>query len=1144
MKARDRAIAAQLSASDPGVSAFVAASAGSGKTKLLTDRMLRLMLGGAHPSRIQCLTFTKAAAAEMALRLQHRLGRWVTLDDAALDQELSALLVPRTADTRRAARALFADVLDLPGGMRIGTIHAFCQSLLRRFPLEAAISPHFALVEEAETRAALDQAREGVLATADPAALAVLAGLADAATFAERVTELAGARPRLDGAIGLAEPRLRAAIQRVTGAGTDSEDALLAGSVAWSGDAALADMVRLIAVHGTAPKQAWAHSVLGWLALPGPLRVAGWDGWRDDLLIKDGSKGRAPSTYAGDKLVARYLGIMDQVAAEQVRVMAIEGQRRAIRAAEAAMALLTLATPILRDYEGQKATAGQLDYGDLIARTSQLLVDPGAAWVLYKLDGGIDHLLLDEVQDTAPAQWQIAHRLTDEFFAGLGAKGEQGRTFFAVGDPKQSIYSFQGADPAEFDRSRAQMEARVGQSGTVWRDVALDVSFRSTAPVLALVDAVFSHPDAAAGVSDGDLHHDPDRAGAAGRVELWPLAPVPPAAESEPWAVPERNQGQVSAPQRLADALAGWIAGEIADGIRLESRGRAVTAGDFLILVRRRNNFARSVVRALKVRGVAVAGLDRLELTAQAAVQDLMAACDAVLLPQDDLTVACVLTSPLGGLTDDSLMRLSMGRDGSLWDTLRARAPEREAWGRAWSFLSTLSARADHVTPHALLTEALGALGGRARLLARLGPEAAEPIDELLQAALLHGAHHPPSLQGFLHWLRRSGAMVKREAGGAGGAVRVMTVHGAKGLQAPIVVLPDTTALPPEDAPFVWMADGPTGAEIPVWVPRKELRCPATDAAREEGRRQRMREYNRLLYVALTRAEDRLVVCGWETRKKVPDASWYRMVEAGLALLKPEAVPFEVPGAWEGAVQVHRSPQRDPAVPERHAAHVTDEALPAWAGRPGDWQPAPPPPEPPLPVPLAPSRPEGAAFGPVPGAASPLLARGAGERFQQGRLVHTLLQHLPDLAPEGREAASRAYLAQAGHALAPGLGDAILNQVMAVLAHPSLVEVFAKGSRAEQPLTGVVAGAVVTGIVDRLAVRAEGVWLVDYKTHRAAPADIADTPVRYLRQLAAYRAVLRDIYPDRPVHCALVWTDSASVAMLPGALLDLHAPQA
>ena len=304
-------------------------------------------------------------------------------------------------------------------------------------------------------------------------------------------------------------------------------------------------------------------------------------------------------------------------------------------------------------------------------------------------------------------------------------------------------------------------------------------------------------------------------------------------------------------------------------------------------------------------------------LTEQPAVQDLMALADALLLPQDDLTFACLLTSPLGGLSDDSLMELGDRAERPLWETLHARAERTAGLAAAWAFFAALLARVDYVSPHALFAEALGPLGGRARLFARLGPEAAEPVDELLNAALAYSRMHPPSLQGFLHWLRRSGAEVKREAEGAGSLVRVMTVHGAKGLQAPLVILPDTTALPPDEGSILWARDPATGRDVPIWSPRRELRCAAAQRLRDAAKQRRMEEHNRLLYVALTRAEDRLVVCGWQTRRGTGRCV---LVSAGGARLRRGAsgsAPFD---GWDGEQRRHATPQRREARPTGSAA--------------------------------------------------------------------------------------------------------------------------------------------------------------------------------------------------------------------------------
>jgi ATP-dependent helicase/nuclease subunit A len=1141
---QQEAEANQLAASHPGVSAFVDASAGSGKTRLLTDRILRLMVGGARPERVLCLTFTKAAAAEMAVRLQRRLGLWVTLDRAALREELLKLDIEPSGATMARARSLFAHVLDLPGGMRIGTIHAFCQSLLRRFPLEAEISPHFQLAEDRDADEAMTEAREDLLASVRPRgasnalsdlelALRALAGVTTLDRFSKLVTMLKNDRERwrLAQAAG---PELAAARRRLLGVAAPDRDAVIAAAVRGGNETALRAAARAVAAtSGAATVKEKAGAILQWLALTAAERAAAWETWRRFYLRADGQP-YARKSFVNDALARTDPGLLPPFLDEAERVRAVDDQISAADTAALSDALCSLAKPLLDRFEHRKQAAGLLEFDDLITRSTDLLANPGADWVLYKLDGGLDHLLLDEVQDTAPEQWAIAHGLTQGFFAGQGARDGIARTVFAVGDRKQSIFSFQGADVAGFEDARGKLGARVTQAGLDWVERPLNVSFRSTAPVLALVDAVFADPAAAAGVElpGRTLSHRAVRAGHAGRVELWPLAEAPPPEPPTAWTAPERYQRATSALQVLADGLAGWIAGQTGGSVLLESKGRPLRPGDVMILVRHRDALPAALVRSLKSRGVPVSGLDRMVLTEQPAVQDLMVLGDALLLPQDDLSFASVLTSPLGGLDDNDLMALAIGRQQPLWETLRDRHDETPAWTRAWSFFSALLNRADYVSPHALFAEALGAAGGRARLLARLGSEAAEPIDELLNAALRYSKIHPPSLQGFLQWLRRSGAEIKREAEAAGGQVRILTVHGAKGLQAPLVILPDTTSMPKDDDELLWAEDRISGNRgggwaVPIWAPRAEFHCDTTRRLRDAARQRRREEYNRLLYVALTRAEDRLVVCGAKPKQGAPnDGCWYNLIARGFSRLT---------GAPEGEVVRFDSPQTAPIEREPAAPAASDAAhLPAFIGKP-------PHPEPARPLPLAPSRPEGVEFGPVPASASPLAQVEHGvDRFQRGQLIHSLLQHLPALPEPQRPAAALRFLERAGRDLPADAHPGIVDEVMAILHHPTLAQLFGPESRAEVPLTGVVGDVVVGGLIDRLAVLPDRVLLADFKTNRRPPVSVEATPVAYLRQMASYRAVLRTIFPQLPVHCALIWTREARVSLLPDGILDPH----
>ena len=1137
---RAEAEANQLAASDPRVSAFVAASAGSGKTRLLTDRLLRLMVEGAKPERILCLTFTKAAAAEMSVRLQRRLGGWVTLDQDALARELRGLAVDPTAGKMDRARSLFATVLDLPGGVRISTIHAFCQSLLRRFPLEAEISPHFQLADDRDAAEAMTEAREVLLASVRPrgesnalspreTALRALAGVATLSQFTSLVTTLKTKHR----ALAHREDEIAAARRRLLGVTAPDSTASIAEAVAWPGEAEVAKAARAAVQSDktSARPLERAKSILSWLGQPRPARRDSWNIWRK-LFVKEDGEPYAASSFANPVLDRTNPSIVAALLAEAHRVLAIDDLIRAADTASVSEALCDLAWPLLEQYAARKSASGLLEFDDLIGRSTALLIDPGAQWVLYKLDGGLDHLLLDEVQDTSPEQWAIAHRLTQEFFAGEGAR-EEARTVFAVGDRKQSIFSFQGADVAGFERARALLGQRVTEAGLAWVEKPLNVSFRSTAPVLALTDAVFADPAAAAGVLlPGEiLQHRADRFGHAGRVEIWPLVEAPPPEPPAPWSAPKEYRRAASALEILADNLAGWIADQTNGEVLLESKGRKLRPGDIMILVRHRDALPAALVRALKSRGIPVSGLDRMLLTGQPAVQDLLALADALLLPQDDLTFGCLLTSPLGGLDDTDLMALAIGRERRpLWAVLRDRHREKAAWSDAWLFFSALLARVDFVSPHALFAEALGSLGGRAKLMARLGAEAAEPIDELLNAALNYTRVHPPSLQGFLQWLRRSGAEITRQPEAAGDQVRILTVHGAKGLQAPVVILPDTTSLPREDDGLLWDIDPASGLDIPIWVPNRAFHSFATMRIRDAARRRRRDEYNRLLYVALTRAEDRLVVCGAMPKRGVPpDDCWYSAIARGFATLG------HVPE--DGFARIDSPQTVGPDIEKVAAADEVSRPPPPFLDTP-------PPPEPPRPTPLAPSRPEGVELGRLPASASPLTRAAAGpDRFRRGKLVHALLQHLPAIPDAARLESALRFLRAPGHGLPAGAAEEIAAETLAILRDPALSQLFGPGSKAEVPLTGVVGDAVVGGLVDRIAVLPERTILADFKTNRQPPATVEATPVAYLRQMASYRAVLKIVFPGRPVDCALIWTREPRVSWLPEALLDRYSPE-
>jgi len=1134
----------QRRAADPGASVWVAASAGTGKTKVLTDRVLRLLLARredqpVRPSSLLCLTFTRAAAAEMGNRLAARLAKWASTDDAELARDLESLFgVAPGEDVMRRARRLFAIVLDAPGGLAIETIHGFCQSLLRRFPLEVEVPPHFQVMEERDAAEAMAAAREEMLSRARvgtdsalAAALKIVTEVANEDAFAELMRALARERSRLAGlaetygSLGGAAAELR---RRMGLAPDESEAAIVAAAVRDPAFAVEAMRAALAALEGgSATDAASALAMAPFLAGDETQRVQLFSDWCRVFLTKEGMPRKTPCTKAVEQEAP---GTLAAMAEEAERLVAVNDRRRAARTAAATEALLILAETQLDLYRRHKEARALLDYDDLILHAVRMLTRSAPAWVHYKLDQGIDHVLIDEAQDTNPEQWAVVDALTREFFAGRGARDESIRTVFAVGDTKQSIFGFQRADPAAFPAMRARFARSVTDANGRWEPLALATSFRSTSAVLRAVDAAFATAGAAHGVAEpGEtIQHDAAREGAGGSVELWPVIEPRPREDVPSWLPPTRRFAADDPQARLAELLAHRIRAML-DGERLASRGDAIRPGDILVLVRRRTPFVEMLVRALKAAAVPVAGSDRMVLTEQMAVMDLLALGYALLLPEDNLTLATVLKGPLIGLDEDDLFALAWNRTGSLWEALRARSIE-EPFAAAWNTLIELMALADRVPPHDLYARILSE-GGKARLLARLGAEAEDPIDEFIALTLAHERLHPPSLQGFLAWVEQGGDDIKRDLDTESGAVRIMTVHGAKGLEAPIVILADTTQVPRHMGPHLhWI--GPPGAEVPLWAPRAEDLDPVGRDARDADDRARRREYRRLLYVAMTRAADRLIVCGWKTRREAPEGNWYDLVRAGLESLSDAVTiedPFLVREGLTAGQEIVRLEQEQIGEPERRQA----PASPRASGPVPDYLRRPPAAEPRPSRPLAPSRPEGVE----PPVRSPFGADG-GRRYRRGRVIHRLLELLPELPSRRRTVALRKFLARPRWGLEPNQRVEIAEEVTRVLNETGFAHLFGAGSRAEVPVVGTIGTHAVSGQIDRILVTRRTVTIVDFKSDRPAPADPAQAPAYYMRQMAAYRALLAEVYPSRTVTCALLWTDGPNLMVLPDAMLD------
>ncbi len=1108
----------QIDAADPTQSTWLSANAGSGKTRVLTDRVARLLLAGTRPENVLCLTYTKAAASEMQNRLFQRLGEWAMMPADELRDQLVELGTQATIDDTYLsnARTLFASAIETPGGLKIQTIHSFCAGVLRRFPLEAEVSPQF---KEMEDRAA-QMLREEVLdemAAGEHAG--VVAGFAKHYTGAEVGQFLSAITGRR---AAFLTPMSDDDLTQAFGvpSGVTVKDALDVAFV--GGEDGLADDL-LDAVKGTTKTYETFAADLKALTLNAPDMATLHGVFSLFLYAKDNtSKSRNWPQSNHKKAVEAVAHIIDDIHAWMDRTADAYDYICRINALEKSRALVAFATPFVTAYETKKVLRAALDFDDLISKAKALLSDTDVAqWVLFRLDGGVDHVLVDEAQDTSPDQWDIVRLLTQEFSTGEGANPDRERTVFVVGDKKQSIYSFQGADPEGFDRMKGHFAGELEKVKKRLQDRELLYSFRSSAAILQLVDKTFTG-DMADGLGD-KVEHRAFKDDMPGRVDVWPVIEPSDKPEEREWDDPVDLKGRTNHKVILADQIATQIKRMInEETLPVKGKGdtewsrRKITPGDFLILVQRRSDLFSEIIAACKTAGLEIAGADRLKLGGELAVKDISAVLQFLALQDDDLSLAAALKSPLFGWTEKQLYDLAQPRPKgqSLWQALRTSRKNDDTLG----VLRDLRDNADFQRPYDLINRLLIRHDGRRNLIARLGHEAEDGIDALLSQALGYEQSAVPSLTGFLTWLQTEDVTVKRQMDSAGDRIRVMTVHGAKGLEAPIVILPDTTKRKREVRGDLLTSEGRV-----FWKPKSDVMPQSMRDIMDEMLDAQDRERQRLLYVALTRAENWLIVAAAGDVGKESADSWHGTVSGALDHLDAVDHPMSFGTIkrfsrwdWDAGPMVALPPATTP----NPVTPTFGAQLPDIPKRPST---------------LSPSDLGGSKImvGETHTDASDLA-------LAWGRIIHLLLELLPDIDhDQRRNVAERLTKNHPDAGLIDDM-DQLIDEAIATLVSPDLAWVFQSGL-AEVPISATLPSLNnkrMFGIIDRLIVTDTDVIAVDFKSNRTVPKTPTETPSGLSRQLGAYRDALRQIYPNHSIRTLLLWTKTGTTTELPDVILD------
>lgn len=1096
----------QNAAADPYVSVWVEASAGTGKTKVLSDRVLRLLLNKISPAKLLCLTYTKAAAVEMSTRIAARLSRWAVEDEDKLAEDIKSLFADKdfpAKDLRtyqETARTLFALLLDTPGGIKVQTIHSFCQDILKRFPLEAGVSPYFEVLDDQSSAQVLAQIQKDMLSRthvphseAFRSALAYLTQNLSEFTFPKVMKSIVDNRVKisqlfdhyqtfdnlcrkLSSLLGIHLNDTALSVTADFMSRIDKEAALL-NLQAWNKggkkDLIKTEKLSKVLQNNFAPQD---YEIYKSIFLTAEGEIA------KQLASKNAS---AADPCLGDRLFQ-----------EAQRVYACEQKLKKIALYQATLSVLTIARELIEAYNTYKKQQAKLDYADLIILTKKLLADSAVAnWVLFKLDGGIDHILLDEAQDTSPDQWEIIKSLSGEFFTDDTTNHP--RTVFVVGDRKQSIYSFQGADPEKFDVMEKYFAA---QAGTHFKKIDLNVSFRSSEAVLNTVNALFNTPEASAGVvtAGEKIEHLPFRAGEYGRVEIWPLLVADKKVKdphADYWQPPVEMNREISVKTKLAQKIAGKIRQMVSES---KTTSKPLHFRDFMVLVQRRTGFVDEFIRACKQQNVSISGADRLKLSEQIAVQDLISLGKFLLLPNDDLSLAEVLKSPLFGLDDDDLIKLCYKRgQAPLW----SRLGDFASYAHIYRSLQELFDMLDFVRPYELYNHVLTKMNGRLKFTQRMGMEIEDSLDEFINLTIAYERQNIPSLQGFISWISAHEIEIKRETEQKDiDAVRLMTVHGSKGLQAPIVFLPDTVHVKSakREQEILWDTDM---AFCPLGSAFYDEKCTQIKLKNHQKAEE---EYRRLLYVALTRAEDRLFICGYANTAEISQQSWYELSHRCLAQtgIADEDIFYT-------------------EVPEVFAARPTAIEKPVHREEPlGDWLNRPAPSEGAFLKPYTPSKPQEEDTD----SSSPLAE--SGHFYRRGTIIHRLLQFLT-YDGSNTERIIHDYLNKNAADLSLSQRQQICREVISLLQEENFAQIFGPNSRAEVPIMGRVGEKIISAQIDRLVILPHKIIIVDFKTNRPAAQNVKETPQVYKNQLATYAQLIGKIYPDKPVETYILWTNEA-----------------
>ena len=1097
----------------PITSSWVSANAGSGKTFNLINRVVRLLISGVAPSKILCITFTNSAAEEMKVRLLDRLAEWVTMESNELLFHIESLLETKFTDgeSRKLillkARQLFAEVLEEQSSLRISTIHSLCETILRHFSVETGIPFDFKIINEIEQRALIEELLQEFAVESNQAFINInkIIKPSSEAALTDFTLEIISDQERL-----IKEdffeyfPEFTEAVSEgeINNSNSQKLRSKISSKVLKTLIEAFSTGGNESQIHGKMIEDSYSSEQENFFEV------------MEKVFLTLEKKPRDHKRFPDKKVLEKYPQIISTIKKITDLILDIRRDCQTKDLYLKTKKVKDFGKEVVSKYEKKKLEKNSLDFYDLLKKVKDLLCKDGMmSWVNFKIDATLNHLLVDECQDVSPIQWEIINRIAGEFFDNWAAVQES-KSIFIVGDEKQTIYSFQGADPLTFTKVKSFYSKKLKSVGSNLIDLDLNKSYRSSPLILNYINKVFSDPNSL-GVKVVKPHQGTKSL--PGRVEIWPIDQkqktiISPKVWWESVSETNSSDSKEIFAERLAKEIRvilaeKFIPDENSDCIKF----RKVMPNDIMILFRSRSPLYYEIIEQLNRQHLPTQGADRIILNNDISIKDIISLLKFLDNPLDDLSLAEALKSPFFNISEAKLFEFAYNREESLWLSFLNNSSESDIITE----ISNLLSQVDTLTTYELLEMILVENSGMEKLINRLGSEVYETVEAFLGYVSEFEDNNISSLASFLNWFSKNKLEIKRPPNKEGRQIKVMTIHASKGQESPIVILPDTL-----NHSIKMTQSKLVKSKNSIFFKQEKLeRCQKISEIERANLVENEFEENRLLYVALSRTKYWLII---SANGKTLEESWYQ--KCLLAYEQMSSEEFTVSNEVSGQKMVleynwHRESNKanhtiDPVIEninmgvklkEIDVNKVEKEKLSPTSLK---------------------------KIYPKPYSRTERINESLDKNMSliRGNLIHSLFEKLSKVENSKRQIVAKNIAKIHFPELKENYVESAIAETLSVMRAKENKRFFSREARFEITIMGALEGiGKINGKIDCLLINDKEIEIVDFKTDRNPPKSVSEVSAAYIMQLGIYSSLIQRSFPDLPIFSYILWTKSNSI---------------